>query len=159
MILPGNRIKNAVSRRHPSASAITGTLAPDSPGKVVDFHATRLGSPISFNSQGDLFAASSKERKTTVMVAVTAVPSGSTKIGTLHATPADPLLPHAHSKFQPDFVSRHGFRACKNTEPAAFVSGHDLGRAIKGGAQRLPWFGRTHVPVRARCATEPQARL
>jgi hypothetical protein len=85
-IYPGAHQQQLTTRRTATGSATTGTLTTsDSLDKVVNFYETRLGAPFSQNQQSDMFAASSKDRKTTVMLTVTAVPGGTTRIGILHS--------------------------------------------------------------------------
>ncbi len=86
-IYPGAHTQQLTTRRTATGSAITATLATsDSIDKVVDFYETRLGVPLSQNQQSAMFAASSNDRKNSVMLTATALPGGQTKIGILHST-------------------------------------------------------------------------
>lgn len=86
-LYPGAQQQQLTARRTATGSAITATLiTTDSVDKVVDFYEVRLGSPVSQTSQSAMFAASSNDRKNSVMLTVTALPGGTTRIGILHST-------------------------------------------------------------------------
>ena len=86
-LYPGAHQQQLTTRRTATGSAITGSLITgDSLNKVVSFYEARLGAPLSENQQSAMFAASSSDRKNSVMLTATAVPGGTTKIGILHST-------------------------------------------------------------------------
>lgn len=86
-IYPGACQRHRALRKTNSGSTVTTTLTTsDSFDKVADFYEARLGSPLSRTGHSAVFAASSAERKTGVMLTISAETAGQTTIGILHAT-------------------------------------------------------------------------
>ena len=86
-IYPGARQLQHTVRTTPANSAVTATLITSgSFDDVTGFYESRLGSPVSSTGQSAVFAASSEDRKTTVMLTIGAEPGGQTKIGILRST-------------------------------------------------------------------------
>lgn len=88
-IYPGARQQQRTVRTTPSGATLTAVLTTsDSLDKVLDFYLTRLGSRalVSQTSQSVVFAASRIDRRTSVMLTISAETGGQTRIGILHST-------------------------------------------------------------------------
>lgn len=86
-LYPGATQQQRTARRTPNRAVLTATFSTSEPlDAVIDFYQVRLGPPVSHNHGSAVFAASSEDRKDSVLVTLSAPAAGPTTIGILHST-------------------------------------------------------------------------